>query len=304
MTKYQRPLLDLDGTVRHDNGDWVEAGTIFVEDDLGIAGRPAMSAIYLPKAFRADPQVDVLLYLHGFTQQPSIQTYLRSYKLRQIVEASAKNVIFIAPTLGKRAEPGNLVNAGAAMDYLNRMMTHVRTFGPYPSDGPAPSIRNIVLAAHSGGGYSMMQIAGDLQESGQNKECWGFDCLYVPSKEQPLAAPYPYTWKESGHPVADDLDSWRDTIKQKPEGFWVDWCRAGNSVRLFWGNGGTLTRTANCHLYSLLPPSSPGVEVEPAFYDAYPSIAKKTLMPAPAAQHDAVPRTVLGKCLASAGTLS
>src|SRR5262249_54752758 len=144
MGKYEKPLLDLDGTVRHDNGDWVEAGTIFVEEDIGVPGRLPMSAAYLPNAFRADPQVDVLLYLHGITTQPSIQTYLQSFKLRQIVESSGTNVIFIAPTLGKNAEPGDLVNSGAALDYLNRMLEHVRDYGPYPSDGPVPSIRNIV----------------------------------------------------------------------------------------------------------------------------------------------------------------
>ena len=303
MAKYAKPLLDLEGTVRHDNGDWVEAGTIFVEDDLGVTGRPAMSAIYLPNKFRADSKVDVLLYLHGFTKLASIQAYLQSFKLRKIVEDSGKNVIFIAPTLGLQAEPGNLVNSGVAMDYLNRMMGHVRTYGPYPTNGPAPRIRNIVLAAHSGGGYSMMKIANDLKKADQNKECWGFDCLYVPGKELPLAAPAPYTWKEPTHTAAINLEKWLYEIKQKPEGFWVDWARAGNSFRLFWGNGGTLTRTASCHLYSIMPPASPGVQVEPAFHDAYPSIVKKATLPAPAAQHDAVPEAVLGKCLSGARTL-
>ena len=50
-------------------------------------------------------------------------------------------MILIAPTLGKQAEPGNLVNSGEAMDYLNRMMGRVRTYGPYPTDGPPPDIQ-------------------------------------------------------------------------------------------------------------------------------------------------------------------
>lgn len=304
MSRYTKPLLDLDGTVHHDNGDWIEEGTIFVEEDLGIPNRSSMSAIYLPHAFRNDDQVDVLLYLHGITTQPSIQAYLHTYRLREIVQASGKNVVFIAPTLGKNAEPGSLVTSGGALTYLNNLMASLRTYGPYPSDSSPPTIRTIVLAAHSGGGYSMLKIAYDLKGSGLNSECWGFDCLYVPGKEKPLAAPAPWTFNDPGNPVADDLDSWLLDVKTKPEGMWVDWCRFGNSLRLFWGNGSTLTRTANMHLYALQAPTVASVQVEPPFYDAYPTITKKRLMPVAVASHDAVPKTVLGKCLAGARTLS
>jgi len=132
----------------------------------------------------------------------------------------------------------------------------------------------------------------------------GIDCLYVPGKELPLAAPAPYTWKEATHTAAADLNKWRYGIKDKPEGFWVDWARAGNSFRLFWGNGGTLTRTASCQLYGLLAPSTPGVQVEPAFYDVYPDVAKKRLLPGPFAQHNDVPAAALGRCLSGARTIS
>jgi hypothetical protein len=45
--------------------------------------------------------------------------------------------------------------------------------------GRTPTVGNIILAAHSGGGSAMLRLARSRQRSTANiRECWGFDCLY------------------------------------------------------------------------------------------------------------------------------
>jgi hypothetical protein len=297
MAKYDKPLLDMEGVYHSDDGtNWVEQGTIFVENDLGISGRPPMSAIYFPPRFYPGQTINVLLYLHGHGNSYNIQDYLRQFKLREIIKDSGKNLVFIAPTLGKSSEAGRLMAPGGIDRYLREMMQSLFDYGPYPGTGIAPRVGKIVLAAHSGGGVPMAKIADNLSQSGgKNDECWGFDCLY--DDGDPLGAPDPLTVKEKAHSVAPSEDAWERQVCNSVEGFWMNWSQGGNrSFRAFWGGGGTLTRTANLQLYSMMN-NADGVTVEPSFYDNYGEITKVKVMPHPVSGHDFVPKTVLGKCL-------
>lgn len=300
MPKYERPLLDLDGSVNPGDEPYVDRGTIFVEDDLDIPGRAPMSAIYVPGAFQPTSFVNVLLYLHGHGNSSSIKDYFHRYRLREIVEDSGKNLVFIAPTLGTRSEAGLLVRPGVIQTYLNDMMGFLHDYGPYKTEDPEPRVRTVVMAAHSGGGAAMADIADNIARStNNNPECWGFDCQY--DTGAPLGAPAPLTVKDPSHAVAPDQAAWENYLLGAVEGSWVTWCQGGRKFKAFYGGGGTLTRTANLQLYAMQQ-GAYGVTVVPSFFDNYP-IAAISPIPHAVSAHDFVPKTVLGKCLRETAAL-
>jgi hypothetical protein len=151
-----------------------------------------MTGIFIPQGYRPQPQVDLILYLHGFkfTQawKPfptlSIDGYWDErqfpyFALRERVNESRKNVILVAPTLGARSESGLLTRPGGFDAYLDQVMAALAAHGPYQNAGQPPRPGNIILACHSGGGLPMRLLALSNQRyTPQIKECWGFDSTY------------------------------------------------------------------------------------------------------------------------------
>src|SRR5205823_7935701 len=100
-----------------------------------------------------------------------IKEYLRNKDLLSRVRQSGAKCVFVAPTLGLKAEAGVLFDK--FNEYLYNVCGWLRDYGPF-EERPRP--RNVVLAAHSGGGREMLK--GATRYPDLIKECWGFDCVY------------------------------------------------------------------------------------------------------------------------------
>ncbi len=104
---------------------------------------------------------------------------MRPFRFREELNASRKNVILVAPTLGPTSEPGALIARDGLDPYLNQVMSALKEYGPYGSAVSPPTVGNIILASHSGGGSAMLLLATSSQQyTPRIRECWGFDCLY------------------------------------------------------------------------------------------------------------------------------
>jgi hypothetical protein len=178
-----------------------EGTTLYVEIPLGgeSPARP-MTGIFIPTNYRPQEQVDLILYLHGHHRntpvkgkQPthgywpttlSIDQHWRKdfypyYAFREGVNASKKNVILVAPTLGPRSQTVNLVKPGGLDSYLQQVLLSLNSYGSYQGRQQPPVLGSLILACHSGGGKPMRQIALAKNNYSQKiKECWGFDCTY------------------------------------------------------------------------------------------------------------------------------
>ena len=168
--------------------DTPPAYTLYMHIPLG-GEHPAkpMTGIFVPAHYRPLPHVDILLYLHGFKSQhpgASIDAYWNTrhfpyWPLREGVNASRKNVILVAPTLGPRSQTGSLTRPGGFDTFLNQVIAALKQSGPYARVQQLPTVGNIILACHSGGGWPMRQLAvGRDRYAMQIRECWGFDCTY------------------------------------------------------------------------------------------------------------------------------
>ena len=167
--------------------------TLYVEIDLKITDKagivaPPVTGIFIPEGYQRAATVDLVLYLHGFKadaiKREAIDQYWNTRRfpygaLREGVNASGRNVVLVAPTLGSRSEAGNLVKPGGLDAFLNEVLAALRTYGPQSSTGLAPVLGNLIFACHSGGGWPMRQLAGGQDRAlTQLRECWGFDCTY------------------------------------------------------------------------------------------------------------------------------
>jgi peptidoglycan hydrolase-like protein with peptidoglycan-binding domain len=146
-----------------------------------------MTGIFFPAGYKAQPEVDIVIYFHGHrierrNVKESINAYWNKaytpyFPLREVLNESGKNVILVAPTLGPRSQPGWLGHRGGLDRYVNQVLTAITTHGPHK--GMKVSVGNIVLASHSGGGSIMRMAAIHGGKYSSNiRECWGFDCLY------------------------------------------------------------------------------------------------------------------------------
>ncbi len=130
--------------------------TLYLSVPLGgESPAPAMTGVFVPANFRRGNPLDVILYLHGHHRGAPAQSIARYWNrsvhpyfdFREGINASRRNVILIAPTLGPRSEAGRLVRPGALDWYLDSVP--MRLLATLPS-------RKAALI----------------------RECWGFDCLY------------------------------------------------------------------------------------------------------------------------------
>lgn len=182
--------------------------TLYVDINLGCtksAPKAApvcpipMTGIFIPQNYLPTDSVDLILFLQGyhthnvikrkapspgyFPSNLTINQYWNRtaypfFALREEVNASAKNVILVAPTLGPRSQAGSLIKPGGFDAYLDQVMAALSAYGPYRKR-QSPSVGQIILACHSGGGLPMRQIALSKEKYAANiRECWGFDCTY------------------------------------------------------------------------------------------------------------------------------
>ena len=167
--------------------------TLYVEIDLQIVGKlkiaaPPVTGIFIPDGYQPGATVDVVLYIHGFKaeaiKREAIDQYWNSQRfpygaLREGVNASARNVVLVAPTLGSRSEAGSLVKQGGLDAFIGQVLAALGAYGRQSRAATAPRLGNLIFACHSGGGWPMRQIAGGSDRAlARVRECWGFDCTY------------------------------------------------------------------------------------------------------------------------------
>lgn len=168
------------------------AYTLYVDIPLQIplGGAKSMTGIFVPANYRPQSKVDFIVYLHGhkvwenwnpMKPNMSIDSYWRlpPWPLREEVNQSHKNIILVAPTLGPKSQAGRTISAGGFDAFLDQVIGALKQYGPYTWAQTLPSVGNIILACHSGGGLPMRQMAmGNNRYAAQIRECWGFDCTY------------------------------------------------------------------------------------------------------------------------------
>jgi hypothetical protein len=159
------------------------AATIYVRIPLGVeAAAREVTAIYLPSSVTPASSIAVILYLHGHKgsipgKTTSIRQYLKHkyWPLREVLDATGRRFVLVAPTLGPKSEAGKLLSNGLDW-YLGQVTSALAAHAGYAT---APSVRTLILAAHSGGGSPMRQLAlSKAAHAAAITECWGFDCLY------------------------------------------------------------------------------------------------------------------------------
>lgn len=167
----------------------VEARSLYLPISIGAMNNngtaaPAMTGVYVPRAFRPRQPWTVLLYLHGHkgnNYQRSIRDIWnpqqgRKAMLREALERSGRNIVMIAPTLGNRSQAGWLTQAGGLDRFLQVVLPQISSRLRLPQ---SPSLNQIVLACHSGGGSPMLSLAhGSSASTRHIRECWGFDSMY------------------------------------------------------------------------------------------------------------------------------
>jgi Uncharacterized protein conserved in bacteria (DUF2272) len=169
------------------------SATLYIEIDLKITDEagivaPPVTGVFIPEGYQSAAKVDLVLYLHGFKadaiKREAIDQYWNTRRFpygafREGVNASGRNVVLVAPTLGSHSEAGNLVKPGGLDAFLSEVLAALRAYGPQSSAGVAPALGTLVLACHSGGGWPMRQLAGGQDQALTHlRECWGFDCTY------------------------------------------------------------------------------------------------------------------------------
>ncbi len=170
--------------------------SLYLPIPLGVPGvdDPA-TGVFVPRNYRVGPAVDLLVFLRGYDiKRPksatSVREYwnspqhpiLKSFLLREEVNRSGKNVILVVPPLGPFAESGKLKDDGGIQEFLGRVLDGLWRSGPHAGLAQRPTIRHVILAAHSGGGVPLRRLAQVLGADGAFKdrlqECWGFDSIY------------------------------------------------------------------------------------------------------------------------------
>jgi hypothetical protein len=179
--------------------------TLFLKIDLEIdamGGKPAepMTAVFAPDPKRLKAgDVNVLLWLHGdknvwsrerkhhlYIWGHSVHDYLQidECKLREfILQSSTRQFLLVVPTLNDRtgrAKDGHpagglLWQQGQAEAFLQQVLNGVKKYMGINATGPG----NIVLAAHSGGGHILTNMAQHFAGLfNKVNEIWCFDCTY------------------------------------------------------------------------------------------------------------------------------
>ncbi|MCI0389315.1 MAG: hypothetical protein MOB07_11210 [Acidobacteria bacterium] len=161
------------------------ARTIYMDIPLQIplGQAKSMTGIFVPDKYCPVSKVDLIVYLHGHKvrkHEPkfSIDKYwsLPQFLLREEVNKSNKNVILVAPTLGRHSEPGSLTCPGGFDKFLDQVMMALKQHPPYVGTQITLSIGNIILVCHSGSVGVMRAIAMGTDTSATLiQECWAFD---------------------------------------------------------------------------------------------------------------------------------
>ena len=177
--------------------------TLYLNIGLGMGKSLASTGIYVPHSFRPDSGLTVVVYLHGHKgMYPGNAALINSYwdgarfpffALREEVAASGQNVVFVAPSLGPTSQAGSLVQKGGFDAFMQQVLAGFNEHYLMPRHGRRiDDAQSVILAAHSGGGSPMLQIArGTDRNAAKVTECWCFDSMYR------QVAPYWVDWAKA-----------------------------------------------------------------------------------------------------------
>jgi hypothetical protein len=196
--------------------------SLYLPIPLGVPRVEAQSTgVFVPANYRVGKTIDLVLFLRGYDiNRPKTPTsvgeywnspqhpILKSFLLREEINKSGKNVILAVPTLGPFSEFGKLQDEGGVREFLDQILDGLWRSGPHVGLADRPTVRHLILAAHSGGGVPLRRLAqvlgNDDTYKDKLKECWGFDSIYG--------------------------------VKDKDADFWSDWAKshAGTKVTMFY----------------------------------------------------------------------
>lgn len=196
--------------------------SLYLPIPLDIPGVARQSTgVFIPDHYKVSNTIDLVVFLRGYDiKRPktatSVEEYwnsprhptLKSFLFREEVNKSDKNVILVVPALGPYSEMGKLKDAGEMQKFLDQVLDGLWKNGPHAELKKRPTIRHLILAAHSGGGVPLRRLARELGEDAtykdKLKECWGFDSIYG--------------------------------VKDKDAEFWSDWAakHSGSKVTMFY----------------------------------------------------------------------
>jgi hypothetical protein len=153
-------------------------------------GMPNVTGVFFPEKYAPQNPVDLILYLQGKRDKgqcggspaDTIDVYWKNkdfFLLREGLNNTGRNFVLVAPSLSAGSGSGDLMAKGGADRYLKGVLDGVAREDPFRQGWKPGGLTagNIILAAHSGGGWPMSHIAGSITV-GNVRECWAFDALY------------------------------------------------------------------------------------------------------------------------------
>jgi hypothetical protein len=153
-------------------------------------GMPDVTGVYFPEKYVPGATMDVILYLQGKRDKgqcggspnDTIDVYWKNkdfFLLREGLNNTGRNFVLVAPSLSAGSRSGAMMEDGGADRYLKTVLDGVAKADPFKL-GWKPSglsAGNVILAAHSGGGWTMSHVAGSIK-AGNVPECWALDAMY------------------------------------------------------------------------------------------------------------------------------
>jgi hypothetical protein len=151
-----------------------------------------LTGIFIPDGYAPGANLDLIVYFHGLLDRcggsasDTVEQYWSNphFRLRDWVNDSKKNVVLVVPRLSFWDEKTRSKLGMDGDDFLTRVKEVVAAQlkkDPFNWKG-GTTIRTIYLAAHSGGGTTMLWLARTLTV-GKVPECWGFDSMYSNPQE-------------------------------------------------------------------------------------------------------------------------
>jgi hypothetical protein len=138
------------------------------------SGGTGQTGLFAPDKLQKRDKTDVVIFLHG-QGQSSVRSFWtkESFKLREEMNRAGKSFLLAVPYLNNPVELGRLDTDGDG--YVTDVLKKIG------DPDPAPTLGNLILAAHSGGGGPMVKMAMGLSTFKSNlKEIWGMDSMYQP----------------------------------------------------------------------------------------------------------------------------
>lgn len=199
IAKNEQAVPDKNKSDKNDNAVRQEAApplSLYLSIPLGIQDvEDQATGVFVPANYRAGPTVDLVVFLRGYDiKRPKAATsvaeywnspqhpILKSFQLREEVARSGKNVILAVPALGPFSQAGTLKDEGGVQAFLASILDGLWRNGPHAGLANRPTLRHLILAAHSGGGVPLRRLVQVVGEDDifkhKLKECWGFDSIY------------------------------------------------------------------------------------------------------------------------------